>query len=142
MRDTPATNARALAFAQDHGFYLAAFNHLVPFPGTPLYRRLARENRLLKPQWWLDPHYQFNEVAFRPAAMEPTELRESCLAARKTFYSPRQTWQRHRKLAGSLSIKETALFWGLNLLHRAEVRNRDGFPLGDESWQGQLLEAN
>ena len=141
-RETPATIAQALAFAQEQGFYLAAFNHLVPFPGTPLYRRLAEEGRLLKPQWWLDPEYRFNEVAFRPAAMEPAELRESCLAARRAFYSPGHTWQRHRKLAGSLTLKETALFWVLNLLHRAEVRNRDGFPLGEESWQGQLLEAN
>ena len=39
-------------------------------------------------------------------------------------------------------MKEKAVFWALNLMHRAEVRQRDGFPLGDESWQGQLLEVN
>jgi hypothetical protein len=33
-------------------------------------------------------------------------------------------------------------FWTLNLLHRAEVARRDGFPLGDEAWQGKLLEAS
>ena len=45
-------------------------------------------------------------------------------------------------LARQLTVKEKAVFWALNLMHRAEVRQRDGFPLGDESWQGQLLEAN
>ncbi len=141
-RDTSATIAEALAFTLEQGFYLAAFNHLVPFPGTPLYRRLAQEKRLLKPEWWLDPNYRFNDVAFRPAAIEPGELREACLAARRAFYSLHHTWQRYRKLARTLAMKEATMFWVLNLLHRAEVRNRDGFPLGDESWQGQLLEAN
>ena len=31
----------AAEFAIDHRFYLAAFNHLTPFPGTPLFGRLA-----------------------------------------------------------------------------------------------------
>ena len=38
-------------------FYIAAFNHLTPFPGTPLYRRLRREERLLFDAWWLDERY-------------------------------------------------------------------------------------
>jgi hypothetical protein len=27
-------------------------------------------------------------------------------------------------------------------MHRADVSNRNGYPLGDESWQGKLLEAD
>jgi radical SAM superfamily enzyme YgiQ (UPF0313 family) len=140
--DTAETVTEALEFAQQEGFYLAAFNHLVPFPGTPVYCRLEAESRLLNAQWWLDPQYRFNQVAFRPGAIEPAELRERCLAARRAFYSPRSTWRRHQILARGLSVKERAIFWALNLMHRAEVHHRDGFPLGDESWQGQLLEAN
>ena len=140
--DTAGTVAEALEFAQEEGFYLAAFNHLVPFPGTPVYRRLGAENKLLSAQWWMDPDYRFNQVAFRPGAIDPAELRERCLAARHAFYSTRSTWRRYRMLARQLTVKEKAVFWALNLMHRAEVRQRDGFPLGDESWQGQLLEAN
>src|SRR5262245_58237533 len=36
--DTPASFARAVDFAKANKFYIAAFNHLTPFPGTPLYR--------------------------------------------------------------------------------------------------------
>ena len=44
--DDEETFDEALDFALRHGFYLAAFNHLVPFPGTPLYERLSGEGRL------------------------------------------------------------------------------------------------
>ena len=35
-------------------------------PGTPLYRRLKHEGRLLKPRWWLDPDSRVGDVNFRP----------------------------------------------------------------------------
>ncbi len=141
-QDTPGSIKEALQFSREHGFYLAAFNHLVPFPGTPLYERLLRENRLLQPAWWLDPLYRFNQVAFLPANMDPQQLRTECLRARRAFYSVGSVWKRHRKIRDGTSPGEKALFWALNLMHRVEVEKRDGFPLGDESWQGQLLEAN
>ena len=37
----------------DQKFYLAAFNHLMPFPGTPLYQRLATQGRILTRDWSL-----------------------------------------------------------------------------------------
>ena len=42
--DTPASFAPTVEFAREHALYIAAFNHLTPFPGTPLYRRLEKEN--------------------------------------------------------------------------------------------------
>src|SRR6185436_18104484 len=39
-RDTPECFAETVAFAKEHALYIAAFNHLTPFPGTPLYARL------------------------------------------------------------------------------------------------------
>src|SRR4029079_6669095 len=44
--DTHASFDAAVDFATEEGMYIAAFNHLTPFPGTPLYRRLQYENRL------------------------------------------------------------------------------------------------
>ncbi len=38
--DTAESFAHATEFAKAHSFYIAAFNHLTPFPGTPLYTRL------------------------------------------------------------------------------------------------------
>ena len=56
-------------------FYIAAFNHLTPFPGTPLYRRLEREGRLLYERWWLDERYSYNGIPFQPARMAPDDVR-------------------------------------------------------------------
>ena len=38
---TPSVIQRSVDFAREQKLFLAAFNHLIPFPGTPLYRRLA-----------------------------------------------------------------------------------------------------
>jgi len=38
---TAKTFKNTLEFARKHSFYTAAFNHLLPFPGTKLYNRLS-----------------------------------------------------------------------------------------------------
>src|SRR5205807_3982882 len=53
--DNGDTLKETLEFAQRHRFYIVAFNHLTPFPGTPLYTRLQNEGRLLYERWWLEP---------------------------------------------------------------------------------------
>ena len=78
---------RSVAFAREQQLFLAAFNHLIPFPATPLYKRLEDEGRLLKPRWWLAPESRVGEVNFRPKKIEPAELEELCLAARRQFYN-------------------------------------------------------
>jgi radical SAM superfamily enzyme YgiQ (UPF0313 family) len=66
-------------FAHHHKFCFAAYNILMPYPGTPLYARLARENRLLYDgRWWLHPEYRFNHAAFVPRQMTPGELTQAC----------------------------------------------------------------
>src|SRR5205807_1940710 len=69
--DTPDSFPETVAFARRHNLYIAAFNHLTPFPGTPLYRRLESQGRLLYEAWWLDDRYSYNRIPFRPAAMTP-----------------------------------------------------------------------
>ncbi|MGV8906884.1 MAG: B12-binding domain-containing radical SAM protein, partial [Acetobacterium sp.] len=67
--DTSKTFENTLKFARKHNFYTAAFNHLLPFPGTKLYDRLRLENRLLYEQWWLKDDYNYGELAFKPKNM-------------------------------------------------------------------------
>src|SRR5260370_16081955 len=56
---------RSVAFAREQRLFLAAFNHLVPFPGTPLYHRLQRDARLVSPRWGLDTTSLVGGVVFR-----------------------------------------------------------------------------
>lgn len=132
---------QALDFALSNGFYLAAFNHLTPFPGTPLYSRLKHAGRLRYEAWWRDPAYRYNEVPFHPRPLSHEQVRKGCVTARRRFYSLRSIARRGlREVRGDDAFMAWS-FWGINAMHRREVGLRDGFPLGDESWDGTILEA-
>jgi|SoiMethySBSTD1v2_1073268.scaffolds.fasta_scaffold75102_3 radical SAM superfamily enzyme YgiQ (UPF0313 family) len=131
----------AAEFAMDHRFYLAAFNHLTPFPGTPLFARLKREGRLLYERWWLDERYGYNGIPFQPKTMAPDDIRQGCLRARRRFY----TWNSIVRRAFDPVNRADAFmfrnFFAINGMHRIEVSKRDHFPLGDPAWNGPLLKA-
>jgi radical SAM superfamily enzyme YgiQ (UPF0313 family) len=130
--DTPETFRRVFDFAVQQKFFFAAFNHLVPFPGTPLYDRLAAEGRLLSPAWWLDPAGRFGDVVFRPARMSAGRLAELCAAHRRRFYALPSVARRALDLkANCRTPRKSLLFLGQNLLHRREVVRRQGLPFGD-----------
>ena len=139
--DTETSFSDTVAFALKHKFYIAAFNHLTPFPGTPLYRRLEQEGRLLYDRWWLDDRYSYNMIPFTPARMSPERLQRGCVEARAEFYSYRNIWQRSLDAVNRSSSAMWWHFYGINYLFRREVRQRDYYPLGDEAWRGQLLKV-
>jgi radical SAM superfamily enzyme YgiQ (UPF0313 family) len=129
-------------FANAHALYIAAFNHLTPFPGTPLYARLQREGRLLYEKWWLDERYSYNRIPFQPHGMTPEALQRHCLAARKKFYSWPGIFRRGLDRVNRSDGFMWRNFYLINALHRNDVSLRDHYPLGDESWQGTFLNAN
>ena len=138
-QDDARTFAEVLAFARRHRFYIAAFNHLTPFPGTPLYRRLEQDGRLLYDAWWLDPEYSYNNIPFRPARLAPEELQQRCLQIRRDFYSVPSMAQRMVDPVNRANAWMARLFPVINLTIRGEVTRRDRLPLGDAGWPGELL---
>ena len=122
--------------------YIAAFNHLTPFPGTPLYRRLANEGRLRYDAWWLDDRYSYNQIPFVPRGMSGEELQRGCLGARRRFYSWKSIARRGFDAVNRANGFMWRNFFLINAMHRGDVSLRDYYPLGDESWQGPLLHAN
>lgn len=139
--DTAATVAEAVDFAVRHRFYLAAFNHLTPFPGTPLYQRLEREGRLLFDRWWLDPGYRYGMLPFAPAAISAAELEERCIQARRRFFALGSLMRRGLDFAvNSSSLFMAFNFLAINVLMGREVLQRKQYPLGDESVPDALLE--
>jgi radical SAM superfamily enzyme YgiQ (UPF0313 family) len=130
--DTPASFERALEFALKHEFFFAAFNHLLAFPGTPLYKRLQQEGRLLHPAWWLDENFRYGEIALQPRLMDAAEVSERCAQARRDFFrfpviARRGLAQLHRN--ASLPLVYTFLAQNVNL--RGEVGGKLGLPLGE-----------
>jgi radical SAM superfamily enzyme YgiQ (UPF0313 family) len=140
--DTAQTFARTVQFAKRQGLYIAAFNHLTPFPGTPLYERLEREGRLRFERWWLDDAYSYNTIPFRPARMEPDALQRLCVEARREFYTWPSILRRSVMGANRGNGFMFRNFFLINALHRSDVSARDHYPLGDAAWSGTLLKAN
>jgi radical SAM superfamily enzyme YgiQ (UPF0313 family) len=139
--DTEASFDETVAFALEHKFYIAAFNHLTPFPGTPLYRRWEAEGRLRYEKWWLDERYRYNQIPFTPRHMEPERLQRGCVEARERFYTWNSIWRRG---LDSVNRADAAMWWhfyGINYLFRREVRLRDDYPLGDEAWRGEMIKV-
>ncbi|HKV07971.1 MAG TPA: radical SAM protein, partial [Thermoanaerobaculia bacterium] len=139
--DTHDGFRETVAFAREHGFYIAAFNHLTPFPGTELYRRLEAEGKLLYDSWWLDETYSYNKVPFRPARMTAEEVERACVQARREFYSWPSILTRSVTPVNRSNFFMFRNFFLINALHRADVSGRNHFPLGDAGWQGPLLQA-
>lgn len=131
----------AAQFAIDNRFYIAAFNHLTPFPGTPLYARLASEGRLLYDRWWLDERYRYNDLPFRPLGGEPDDIRRGCLSARRKFYGWRSIATRIFDRVNRAEPFMFRNFLPINIMHRAELSARNHFPLGDPEWRGALLQV-
>lgn len=84
--DTVDSIIETYKFAIRNKFCFAAYNILMPYPGTPLYKDLKAQNRLLyDSQWWLHGDYRFNHAAFISKNMSADELtRVSFLCRTKT----------------------------------------------------------
>ena len=139
--DTTASFAETVQFALKHKFFIAAFNHLTPFPGTPLYQRLETEGRLLYEKWWLDDNYSYNMIPFRPRHMTPERLQQGCVEARAAFYRWRNIWRRGLDPVNRASLPMWLAYYQINYLFQQEVRLRDYYPLGDEAWTGELIKV-
>ncbi len=138
--DTPATFQEMVAFALHHRFYITAFNHLTPFPGTPLYERLQQEGRLLFDRWWLHPDYRYGMVPFAPRGLSAEQISQGCIKARADFYSLSSIFRRSLDFqVNSSSLFMWSNFFLINWMIRREVMQRRNYPLGDEAYNGLPL---
>jgi radical SAM superfamily enzyme YgiQ (UPF0313 family) len=64
---------------------------LTPYPGTRLFKRLERENRIIDYNW---RNYNTANVVFRPKHMTPEELYHGYLWIYRNFYSFRNIYKR------------------------------------------------
>jgi radical SAM superfamily enzyme YgiQ (UPF0313 family) len=128
--DTPQTFHKTVEFAEKNKFYTAAFNHLLPFPGTPLYRRMRDEGRLLYDKWWLADDYNYGDLAFKPKNMSPEQMSMHCRLARKEFSRLPMVVSRGISSMRKTSPLMWALFWVMNLRLGEEIDEKINVPLG------------
>jgi radical SAM superfamily enzyme YgiQ (UPF0313 family) len=130
--DTPESILATCEWAIDQHFTFGAFNVLMPYPNTPLYRRLEAEGRLLYDgRWWLHPDFRFNYAAFRPTRMTEDQLTEAAWACRRRWSSPPSVVRRALDPRTNLSsIYRFALYCLYNPIYRREAFKRQGMHLG------------
>src|SRR5690606_10903523 len=64
---------RVRGFADEAGLWDVQITAMTPFPGTPLYDRLARDGRLLRADTW--KYCTLFDVNYQPQGMSVDELR-------------------------------------------------------------------
>ena len=131
--DDEETFKTVYEFALKSKFFFAAFNHLVPFPGTNVYRRLKDEGRLLSEKWWLDPAFTFGDVAFRPRRLSAERLSELCNDYRLKFYSLPSVLRRGWDFGcNTHGLYKALMYFVSNFTQEREVARRRGLPWGGE----------
>ncbi|MFY9259374.1 MAG: radical SAM protein [Gallionella sp.] len=130
--DTRDSILDTLDFALTHRFTFAAFNILMPYPNTPLYRKLESEGRLLYDgKWWLHPDYRFNQAAFVPSRMSTDELTEVCHEARKRFNSLPALLHRFSDMKTNMrTLWSVVSYWKYTMLFRNEVYQKHRMRFG------------
>ena len=130
--DTPSSIRETVDFALDSKFAFAAYNILMPYPGTPLYKTLNQEQRLLYDgKWWLHPEYRFNNAAFTPKLMTPNELTDACHEARVRFNTLPSLVHRFSDMRTNMrALNRAFLYWRYTLLFRKEVYKKHQMRFG------------
>ncbi|MEE9240191.1 MAG: radical SAM protein [bacterium] len=92
---TPAVFERVRDFVTESNLYEVQITVLTPFPGTPLYDRLLREERILQPEAW--DRCTLFDVNFVPKNMSPEELRQGLHALMGSLYDKDEVKRRRRQ---------------------------------------------
>lgn len=82
---------RTVDFVQEVNIDLPRYAIYTPFPGTPIFKRLQEENRILTTRWSL---YDAQHVVFQPKQMTTEQLYAGHIWAWKTTYSKRNIIKR------------------------------------------------
>jgi radical SAM superfamily enzyme YgiQ (UPF0313 family) len=104
--DTAEIFEETVQFLEDSGIQNATFNILTPYPGTPLFRDLEAQGRILTRDW--RKYNGRTEVVFQPKRMSPDELLAGFRHANERFYSL-------RSVASRLWRSPVQLWWTLPL---------------------------
>jgi len=130
--DTVENIKQTVEWALKNKFTFAAFNILMPYPQTALYKQLEAEGRLLYDgKWWLHDDYRFNHAAFVPRNMTADELTALSFYCRKRFNTPLSVLYRSFEPKTNMrTLKKFITYWLYNPLFRKEVHRKQGLKFG------------
>lgn len=117
--DTIEDMNRSVMFAKSIDAYQLQPAILTPYPGTPVYEKMVRENRMISTTW---EDFDMMNVTFKPKNETPWELQEEFYHAARLFYDFKSC-RRIGKLFGreygmrrfGLAIMAKLGTWGANV---------------------------
>ncbi len=130
--DDPGIFERTAAWIEQHRLACATFHILTPYPGTPLFRRLERDGRILTRDW---SRYDTTHAVFTPHLMGPEDLERGYAWCYRRLFSTGSIWRRRPQdraflpayLAGSILYKKMNWLWPR--LTRARATHAAWHPL-------------
>ena len=139
--DGPEIFDLTLRWIEETRLECATFHILTPYPGTPLFKQLETEDRLLHRNWNL---YDTSHVVFRPRRMSIEQLQHGYEDCYRGLFSHRSIWRRRpldmravpAYLAGSYLYKRSNRLW--SLLIRRRLTHRVWAPLVELSRRRHL----
>ncbi|HSI83100.1 MAG: radical SAM protein [Candidatus Methylacidiphilales bacterium] len=139
--DRPDVFATTAEWIEDNRLECATFHILTPYPGTPLFRQMESENRLLHRDW---SQYDTAHVVFQPRHMTPEELAQGYAWLYQRLFSHSSIWRRRPEdwravapyLAMSYLYKRSNRFW--HMLIRARMVHSVWTPLVEWSRRRHL----
>ena len=125
--DGPDVFERTVTWIEDNRLECATFHILTPYPGTPLFRQLEQEGRLLHTDWGL---YDTAHVVFRPKQMSVEELEGGYSWSYQRLFSHASIWQRRPEdiravppyLAMSYLYKRSNVLWRFLIQRRLTAK--------------------
>jgi radical SAM superfamily enzyme YgiQ (UPF0313 family) len=89
--DGPDVFQRTVEWIQTNRLECATFHILTPYPGTPLFRQMQAQGRLLHTDW---SRYDTAHVVFRPNRMSIAQLANGYAWCYRRLFSHRSIWRR------------------------------------------------
>lgn len=126
-QDTKEVFDQTIHWIEINRLECATFHILTPYPGTPLFRHMKQEGRLLHENW---DEYDTAHVVFRPRQMSVEELEEGYRECYRRLFSYASIWKRRPVraasvpgyLAMSLLYKKSNRLWPWLIKHRLTHR--------------------
>jgi radical SAM superfamily enzyme YgiQ (UPF0313 family) len=125
--DTPDVFEKTVNWLEENRLACATFHILTPYPGTPLFRQLEKEKRILHRDW---KRYDTANVVFQPRSMTPGELQSGYEWCYRKLFSMQSILKRCPRtvadilpyLAMSILYKRSNYLWSLLIRHRLTHR--------------------
>jgi radical SAM superfamily enzyme YgiQ (UPF0313 family) len=121
--DRPDVFAQTVEWIEANRLECATFHILTPYPGTPLFRQLEAEGRILHQDW---SRYDTGHVVFRPRHLSAEQLAAGYAWCYRRLFSHASIWRRRPRdwravpayLAMSYLYKRSNWLWYPLIRHR------------------------